>query len=122
VTLASETAGGACTLVRADESSPRGWHAPFYGDRQPALSLDRTVQADQQVFWTLFSPRRCRIQTSALEFTIDAEDWRAELTRGTGKQAPLVRSITYSTAFNPQSAIHNPQSETRLELTGCTSC
>ena len=47
---------GVYSLVRGDENSPRGWRAPYYSCREPALSLDLTVEAPEVFFWTLFSP------------------------------------------------------------------
>jgi len=128
VTLASEAASRVHTLVRADEVSPRGWRAPFYGCREPALSLDLMVRASSQTFWTVFGPLPCRVRVSASQLILETDDWRAELARGAGEGAPLISSIMYSTVFNPQSsipkghAVRNPQSVTLLELTGCTSC
>jgi hypothetical protein len=122
VSLASESAYGVNSLVRAEESGPRGWRAPFYGHREPALSLDRTVQAESQLFRTLFSPHPCEIRASGPELIIEAADWRVEVQRGTGDAMPLISSVRYSPVFNPQSTVRNPQSETRLEVTACTSC
>lgn len=47
---------GQLSLVRGDAQSPRGWYAPRYSYRQPALSLDCTVQAQQILFLTQFTP------------------------------------------------------------------
>ena len=46
----------ALSLVRADRASPRGWIAPGYQDRAPALSLALTVRAPQTLFVTAFGP------------------------------------------------------------------
>ena len=32
------------SLARADEQTPRGWRAPYYNYREPALSLDASVR------------------------------------------------------------------------------
>ena len=54
------------TLVSADAArpesaeTPRGWYAPFYSDRQPALSLAAAVTAESVQFWTLFTPDPAR--------------------------------------------------------------
>jgi asparagine synthase (glutamine-hydrolysing) len=44
------------SLVRADENSPRGWRSPYYYERQPALSVAVTCNADSVFFWTMFGP------------------------------------------------------------------
>jgi hypothetical protein len=56
VSVASEGASAAFSLVRADSGTPRGWRAPYYGQRRPALSLAWTAHAPRVLFWTLFSP------------------------------------------------------------------
>lgn len=52
--IGAETA--VSSLVRADEASPRGWQAPSYYSRSPALSIDLTVTAQAVRFWTWFAP------------------------------------------------------------------
>jgi hypothetical protein len=49
---------GRYALVRADPNGPRGWQAPSYYNRKPALSLSLEVQNDYVRFWTLFSPEK----------------------------------------------------------------
>jgi len=44
------------SLVRADPGSPRGWWAPYYHARSPALSLAAQASARTVVFWTVFGP------------------------------------------------------------------
>lgn len=66
------------TLVRADENSIRGWRSPYYGHRDPALSLALTQQAENGGFWTLFSPDICEVSWGE-NVTIAADKWRATL-------------------------------------------
>ena len=42
--------------MRADPESPRGWQSPYYYDRIPALSLEKTAEASNATFWTLSGP------------------------------------------------------------------
>jgi hypothetical protein len=44
------------SLVRADSSSARGWHSPYYNYREPALSLEVTVESTSCCMWSLFGP------------------------------------------------------------------
>ena len=44
------------SLVRADASSARGWHSPYYNYREPALSLALSVESTSCCFRTVFSP------------------------------------------------------------------
>ena len=46
----------AMTVVRASESSPRGWFAPHYGTRAPAISVDWVCLAREADFLTVLSP------------------------------------------------------------------
>lgn len=63
------------SLVRADKDSPRGWHAPYYFLRCPALSVDSTVVAETVRFWTCFAPE---------EMAIALDDWGIHLKTGLG--------------------------------------
>src|SRR5205807_710617 len=51
VRLAPSCGAAGYSLVRADESTPRGWWAPYYYDRKPALSLALTCQASSVLLW-----------------------------------------------------------------------
>jgi asparagine synthase (glutamine-hydrolysing) len=44
------------SLVRADPDSPRGWQAPYYGDKAAALSLDLIASAKTALFASVFAP------------------------------------------------------------------
>jgi asparagine synthase (glutamine-hydrolysing) len=50
-----------CSLVRADPDSARGWRAPFYNYREPALSFVLEQEASSAILWTLFSPLACAV-------------------------------------------------------------
>jgi hypothetical protein len=62
-----------CSVVRADESSPRGWHAPYYYNKEPAISADMQANGGTVVMWSLFSPVVSGIQATgnSLHITID---------------------------------------------------
>ena len=64
IQMAGLSGSVAHSLVRADEHSGRGWRAPFYGHREPALSFAMTQRARSAGFWTLLSPDRCEVEAS----------------------------------------------------------
>lgn len=70
---------GICSLVRCDEKSPRGWCAPYYFFKKPALSLDMSVDASQVFFCTLFSPDFASIEWLEDHMSVKASSWQAEV-------------------------------------------
>ena len=54
-----------CSLVRAATGSARGWRAPGYLAREPALSLELLVSAKTQTFVTLLGPLPVELSVSA---------------------------------------------------------
>lgn len=81
------------SLVRADENSPRGWRAPFYGHREPALSLDATQQGCELDFWTILGPQSCQVEVGAGGLEIAAASWQATVRLGTRADEPLITSV-----------------------------
>lgn len=100
----------AFSLVRADSQSARGWQAPYYGVRLPALSMDAVVQVSQTVFWTLFAPRPTEVSISQQELLVAGEGLQARLTFAADQGAALFSAIRMS------GSIHDT-----LELTPCAS-
>lgn len=102
VQIASSSKESVSTVVRADESSPRGWRAPYYNYREPALSLALTARASAVQFWTLFGPGRCEATSSDESIDLQANQWQATInTRGTGDQRrPLIVSVRASGAIS----------------------
>lgn len=70
---------GIYTLARADMDSPRGWRAPYYNNREPALSLDLSVNNFQVFFWTLFSPVLCHIEKHDDHIILMSPIWQADI-------------------------------------------
>lgn len=60
--------------VRADENSPRGWYAPYYGCRQPAHSISMTKNGEKVLFWTLFSPFPSSVAYRQNQLLVTQED------------------------------------------------
>jgi len=87
---------GRYTLVRADQNSPRGWRAPYYNYREPALSLELTVTDSRALFWTLFSTDRCHVERSDSHMTVKSATWRANLTFSITGDAPMITHVDLS--------------------------
>jgi asparagine synthase (glutamine-hydrolysing) len=58
------------SLVRADETTPRGWWAPYYNSREPALSVAVNCQAESLFFWTVFGPEKSQVTVNEDHLTI----------------------------------------------------
>jgi asparagine synthase (glutamine-hydrolysing) len=104
--MATVSRTGAYSLVRADAHSARGWSAPSYGFREPALSVALVVHAKTLVFWTLFGPEACRLLLASTSLWIEADFWQVRVQLQTGTQGPLISRISAVGAFG-----------SRLELT-----
>lgn len=86
---------GVSSLIRGDEKSPRGWRAPYYFYKEPALSLDLTVDGSQAFFCTLFSPEPCSISWMGDHMSIKAPFWCADLSmQSARKDATMVSGVS----------------------------
>jgi len=94
----SSTGGDTFSLVRADDASPRGWRAPYYNDREPALSIAAETQAESHLFLTLFAPSPCAVVVGAFQATVSADSLTARLQFSTGDDKKLLRQVTLSGA------------------------
>lgn len=84
------------SLVRADENSPRGWRAPYYNRREPALSLCAEVQAESLSFWSVLGPQRREIFRDGTNLRIEGERWQALLRLADGDEQPQISSVIVS--------------------------
>jgi hypothetical protein len=91
--LAALAQAGVATLVRADERSARGWRAPYYGYREPALSLDVTVEGASVFFWTLFSPRLCQVADPDGDLTLESDHWQTQIRLRGSEQPGLLSRV-----------------------------
>jgi hypothetical protein len=68
------------SLVRADPDTPRGWMAPTYQERSPALSFALEVEAGDALFATWLGPKSARIQLAdtSCEVQLDESAARVE--------------------------------------------
>jgi hypothetical protein len=79
--LASLPGGAMTTLVIADPHSPRGWTAPRYGQRAPAISLAMEAEGEEVTFATLLGPgpRQLRLSRHLVTARCDATPLQARL-------------------------------------------
>lgn len=100
------------SLVRADSESPRGWCAPYYFSREPAVSIDLETCSDSVVFWTVFGPRPSQLIQHEVAVEISTGDWHATVkrTNGTDERSSIITAVTLTGATTDQ-----------LEIPSCIS-
>lgn len=90
------------SLVEADPSSPRGWYAPYYYSREPALSLVLQTQQSSFCSWTLFGPEPATIRTSELLLEIESVRQRIAIRVREAAGQRLVASVSCRGAIEDQ--------------------
>jgi asparagine synthase (glutamine-hydrolysing) len=65
--------GGNFSLVRADSTSTRGWRSRYYGQKQPALSMQVEANRRSAVFWTFFGFEEDVIRTSSQALVLEMD-------------------------------------------------
>lgn len=94
---------GSVSLVSADAHTPRGWRAPTYMVREPALSVALECQSTQQVFWSLLGPGKSQVRSEGEALFIEAMDWAATVQLVIDKEEqPLVAAVELSGALDDQ--------------------
>jgi len=86
---------GCYSLVRGHENSPRGWRAPGYSCREPALSLDLTVEAREVLFWTLFSFDPCDVTRMGDCMTLEALSWHGAVSMQPAAEPFLIKNFSF---------------------------
>lgn len=83
------------TIVRADPLGPRGWYAPTYGDRRPAVSWAAVTEARAVTFWTLLGPSVVELHSEADGLRIVTADWTGRIHGGTTWKTgdPLLQTV-----------------------------
>ncbi|NOX62603.1 MAG: hypothetical protein GXP42_11765 [Chloroflexi bacterium] len=89
-TALAASAPGRISLIRADETSPRGWQAPSYFCLKPALSLAFAVDAAALFFITHFGPEPGRIMLSEQEITLQTLTLAIRLSLNPEPGAPII--------------------------------
>jgi asparagine synthase (glutamine-hydrolysing) len=69
------------SIVRADPDSTRGWVSRYYGDREPAISIQLELETVNTWFFTLFSPPDTEIRFNENEVFVlnSAEKWQISI-------------------------------------------
>jgi len=79
VQMTSAPVPGNYSLVRAQSDGPRGWRAPYYFCREPALSIDLSVQANNLFFVTLFGPQKCYLNMDGKAIDLKTRQFDARI-------------------------------------------
>jgi Heparinase II/III-like protein/Heparinase II/III N-terminus len=82
VKVGGTTEGKEWSLATGEAESARGWNSPYYGCREPALSLSFTVRARSTVFWSLFGPEAGAVACARGRLEIETGRWAASLELG----------------------------------------
>jgi hypothetical protein len=93
IRLAALSGQGCSSLVRADEHSPRGWQAPYYSYREPALSVDLVQEGHTAWFGTLFGPEAGSLVNDTRTVHIGTPSWDVALQLQRYMQEPLITAI-----------------------------
>jgi hypothetical protein len=101
IRMATLSGEGTYSVIRADEHTPRGWRAPYYSYREPALSVDMVLQAKTELFWTLFGSEPCHVIIDRDTIRINGNQWRASIVLQTedGDQSLLIASVSMAGAL-----------------------
>lgn len=102
VAVATDGAMPRTSVVRADSTSPRGWRAPYYNEREPAVSLDVLVSGQICSFWTLFGPGHATMHQSGPQLQIDAEGWQAVLQTEHDQERPIMKMVRIEGAIEDE--------------------
>jgi heparinase II/III-like protein len=91
--FAELTPDSSCTLVRAGEGNPRGWRAPYYNYREPALSLEFTARAASVYFHSVFGPEPCQVVWGEDMVQLETDRWQASIAIPADEAQTLVSSV-----------------------------
>jgi len=82
------------SLVRSDQKTARGWRAPNYQQREPAISLAAEVEGPAALFWTVFSPIPGKIFLENGKLVLDFHFGAIEVTlRPVAKGAMITQAV-----------------------------
>ncbi|HLO31331.1 MAG TPA: alginate lyase family protein [Anaerolineales bacterium] len=66
---------GNFSVIRADESSTRGWRSRYYGQKEPAISVMLEATQPQVCFWSYFGLESDSIELAQNSLTIRSGEW-----------------------------------------------
>lgn len=81
-------------LVRAAPDSPRGWHAPIYASRQPALSVSAETTGAEARFLSLIGPGALQLALANGQVVVTGGDWQTVVTLAQAAERTLVSTVT----------------------------
>lgn len=102
------------SIVRGDKHSPRGWQAPYYNHRLPALSIKTNVTGDKFLLWSVFTPEPCAVNLTGRDnLKLETPSWQTsiELSERKPQVASLVRRIIFTNKADTPSALANEDDE-----------
>jgi hypothetical protein len=82
------------SLMRAAPTGPRGWRAPYYRHREPALSIELATQATSALLGTVFGPEPCTLTIDSHELQVMAPLWKAAIRWEMDASRPLITEVT----------------------------
>ncbi|HEY0983760.1 heparinase II/III domain-containing protein [Schlesneria sp.] len=112
-------------VIRADEHSARGWYAPFYHSRRPALSVSLEATTHAVVFASLLGPEALSVQITGDHVQVRGGDWQATVSLNLDQtmDTPLVASVTAGGSLADSiTSIPLPSTRPISEPRQCTSC
>jgi hypothetical protein len=99
VKAGSSASASEFSIVRAGESSARGWRAPYYNYREPAVSLDLMTRGSALRFWTLFGPEPCEVSVTEDALQLTGDGWQANASVTMDRGESLVGWVRLSGAI-----------------------
>ncbi len=92
------------SCVRGDRECARGWYAPNYGVRQPAISLACLVESESVTFWTLLGPSITGLKLDVGQVMAQTADWSCRVRHQADGPAitPLLTSVSATGAITDQ--------------------
>lgn len=88
---------GQLSVVRADGATPRGWLAPSYFQRQPAVSLGLESRASRVMFWSLLGPHEASVNVSSGKIIINFGQTWLDVSLHTSQRESIVQDATFRT-------------------------
>ena len=82
------------SLVRADPEGARGWRAPYYNYREPALSLIVEQAGYAATFWSVFSPQPARVTADQKRLEVETGGKHFHIAFGQQPHERLIKAIS----------------------------
>lgn len=93
--------GAKASLIRAEKDGARGWRAPGYGQRTPALSVALEVRATATWCWSVFTTSPVEVTCAGNELTLISDKWRADVVVDVSGIGSLARATWNPISVSP---------------------